>query len=564
MSKFWKNEIVLAIINFIGFGAVIAVIIFALKYSRQSATNIYVEDITDKWKNYYGKEIELQKICDKQKIKKDEKYYASYTLNRKVNRNYTLVFRASGCFVNVYVDGKLALTDDDDQNDIFGKSPGHRWHMVSIDSDKKECKISLEVKPAYRDGKGSIDNVYVGSPLGVVKQVLWDRMVGFIISVVLVLLGIMLCAIYGFVRNKQYKEDGIVVVSRVIPRIGCLTVLMGIYSSLETYFWQFCIGKSHFFQLLSYISVFLIAVIIGIIAKELIKDKREFLGNLIYWLGILLFFVATVLNFTGVLEYYYVMKIVYIYCALLSILIFIEGYNYIKSQDTISRLLMFGVCFFSVTFACDCIRFLSGVPDDICAYTRVGFLVFIVCIIIEVCEKAIKAMKQGALAEIYKKMADTDTLTALNNRNALLFDEGKYNELVRNSHKLAVVMFDVNDLKYVNDTFGHDKGDLLIKTAAKLINDSFGDIGKCYRTGGDEFISVLVCDNVEEQYELAMKNFLKSIKKYNKENKDNKYELEIAYGVSMSDEEDIGNMWHKADELMYKKKKEMKAVVKKA
>jgi diguanylate cyclase (GGDEF)-like protein len=219
---------------------------------------------------------------------------------------------------------------------------------------------------------------------------------------------------------------------------------------------------------------------------------------------------------------------------------------------------LFGVCFFSVTFACDCIRYLSDIPDDICAYTRVGFLVFIVCIVVEVCDRAVNVMRQGALAEIYKKMADTDTLTGLNNRNALVFDEYRYNEYTRNGRKMAVVMFDVNDLKYVNDTYGHDKGDSLITTAAQIIKDSFGELGRCHRTGGDEFIAVLDCEDVEESYDKALKTFLKNIRKYNKENKNNGFELEIAYGVHMSDEETVGAMRHKADELMYIKKKEMK------
>ena len=124
---------------------------------------------------------------------------------------------------------------------------------------------------------------------------------------------------------------------------------------------------------------------------------------------------------------------------------------------------------------------------------------------------------------------------------------------------MAVVMFDVNDLKYVNDTYGHDKGDALITTAAKIIKEAFGELGKCYRTGGDEFIAVLDCEEVEQLYEKALKAFLKNIRKYNKANKDNGFELEIAYGVHMSDEETVGAMRHKADELMYIKKKEMKS-----
>ena len=279
-----------------------------------------------------------------------------------------------------------------------------------------------------------------------------------------------------------------------------------------------------------------------------------------YWLGIILFLVATILNFSGLLEYYYIMKVVYLYCAILSILIFVEGYYYIRRQDAISKLLLFGVCFFSVTFTCDCIRFLSELPDDICAYTRVGFLVFIICILIEVCDKAIHTMRQGVLADFYKKMADTDTLTSLHNRNALLYDESKYNELIRSNKHVGIVMFDVNNLKYINDTFGHDKGDLLIKKTANIIEETFGHLGKCYRTGGDEFVTVFSCEYINNEYNKSLDTFLNKLKEVNKENEHKNNPLEIAYGVYISNDENIGTIWQKADELMYAKKKEMKAL----
>ena len=279
-----------------------------------------------------------------------------------------------------------------------------------------------------------------------------------------------------------------------------------------------------------------------------------------YWLGIILFLVATILNFSGLLEYYYIMKVVYLYCAILSILIFVEGYYYIRRQDAISKLLLFGVCFFSVTFTCDCIRFLSELPDDICAYTRVGFLVFIICILIEVCDKAIHTMRQGVLADFYKKMADTDTLTSLHNRNALLYDESKYNELIRSNKHVGIVMFDVNNLKYINDTFGHDKGDLLIKKTANIIEETFGHLGKCYRTGGDEFVTVFSCEDINNEYNKSLDTFLNKLKEVNKENEHKNNPLESAYGVYISNDENIGTIWQKADELMYAKKKEMKAL----
>lgn len=51
-----------------------------------------------------------------------------------------------------------------------------------------------------------------------------------------------------------------------------------------------------------------------------------------------------------------------------------------------------------------------------------------------------------------------------------------------------MIMFDVNGLKYINDTFGHPAGDELIKAAANVIMTAFGNHGDCFRIGGDEFV----------------------------------------------------------------------------
>lgn len=62
---------------------------------------------------------------------------------------------------------------------------------------------------------------------------------------------------------------------------------------------------------------------------------------------------------------------------------------------------------------------------------------------------------------------------------------------------IAVVAADVNDLKNVNDEYGHAAGDELIMAAAQLMQEVFGEYGKCFRTGGDEFTVLLSGDYPE-------------------------------------------------------------------
>ncbi|MCQ2464345.1 MAG: GGDEF domain-containing protein [Oscillospiraceae bacterium] len=62
----------------------------------------------------------------------------------------------------------------------------------------------------------------------------------------------------------------------------------------------------------------------------------------------------------------------------------------------------------------------------------------------------------------------------------------------RNCSSLLVIYFDVNNLKLINDTLGHERGDYVIKKAAEYINDISFEDSMCFRMGGDEFLLVTV------------------------------------------------------------------------
>lgn len=83
---------------------------------------------------------------------------------------------------------------------------------------------------------------------------------------------------------------------------------------------------------------------------------------------------------------------------------------------------------------------------------------------------------------------DTDTNTKVYNKN-------KYEEMISSYYpsvnRLAVIFFDLNNLKKVNDELGHAMGDYIIETLASAIRSQANDGRRAYRVGGDEFVMVL-------------------------------------------------------------------------
>lgn len=82
----------------------------------------------------------------------------------------------------------------------------------------------------------------------------------------------------------------------------------------------------------------------------------------------------------------------------------------------------------------------------------------------------------------------TDALTHLQSRFAYMKALRDYDDAMPLPSDLAAFSVDVNGLKATNDTLGHEAGDELICGAARCIEAVFGKYGRCYRTGGDEFI----------------------------------------------------------------------------
>ena len=127
-----------------------------------------------------------------------------------------------------------------------------------------------------------------------------------------------------------------------------------------------------------------------------------------------------------------------------------------------------------------------------------------------------------------ERVATTDGLTQIGNR--YLFDaavKAAAADAARANTKY-LLMFDLNELKFVNDTFGHLEGDQLIKTAANTISNAFSRNGQCFRIGGDEF-AVIADFKSEAALRKALSDFRDGVLQFNKTSH---YALSVAVGYA--------------------------------
>lgn len=117
----------------------------------------------------------------------------------------------------------------------------------------------------------------------------------------------------------------------------------------------------------------------------------------------------------------------------------------------------------------------------------------------------------------------------------------------------SLVMIDIDDFKYINDTYGHMHGDTVILDVATIVLDmSDNKCGYAGRFGGDEFILILPNCNEKEAYEAGLE-IMKKIKRLNKA-KDNYSPISLSIGVYENVSYSIDDCIKNVDNAMYKSK----------
>lgn len=158
------------------------------------------------------------------------------------------------------------------------------------------------------------------------------------------------------------------------------------------------------------------------------------------------------------------------------------------------------------------------------------------------------------------KLAFKDGLTGVNNLASYNEYEKNLNERIKNGNaKFEIVLFDVNGLKFVNDNYGHDRGNMLLIDACRCICKAFEKF-PVFRIGGDEFVAIVIDEDAHKMYK-HIDDFHREVDEVN-EIYPSSYRLSVAYGISVFDEDIhkiVEDVFIEADERMYKRKSEIKS-----
>ena len=481
-----------------------------------------------------------------------------------INIGDSISFISHHIYFTMSIDNEVIFTQLDDSeidNSFYTKSFGTQLISYPLLQSYAGKKLTINYNLVYDDISGGIYNVSIGSDKDSIISFIQSKLAVFQLSYTYVIIGSILLLLYLIV-DIRFKDTQ-------PPRLlylGLIAIIVGIYCMLESHLPTLFITNKRIMHLMTSFSIIALPLPFILFANSIYKFKHKYTLTIFSSINLLFFIINLILNICNISDYRenilfaHIMVAIAIISMFYSIIRYIAKYCITKYENVIYVIFMIiGLLTLTICGIIDIFRFYAGnESNDAIMTLRIGFLIFIICYSISSSGKIIDAIKSMAKIEVMTKLAYEDNLTGLRNRTA--YSE-KLNNYIDRNIDFGIIMLDVNNLKTVNDTHGHDDGDFMLQTSASMIQKVFCKPGMhCYRIGGDEFVVLVNTKQLSMDCLNCIENLEEEFKQFNLSS-NLPYSIIIASGFSIYDPketDDINQTLNEADEKMYARKKELK------
>lgn len=487
---------------------------------------------------------------------KDENgnYISTYTIRVPLihNSSETMMFYTTHTDVSVYVEKERIYTVSTNLSEnTFQAVRSNRWNQFSVEKAYEGKQLRVVLKTPYKSVAERVPLFLLGNELDIVIMELKAALLSIFLAFAVFACGIVMCIYYVFSGKSRLKNYCTIY-------LGIFSAFIGFWFLINIPIVQFLIGNYMMLEYISYLIFGMLPIPFILFEKQIVAQKFGWLLSLIAVYIMLVQTGRVVLQMTGYMDLKESQTIIHV-VILLSIAMFILlgiVNMYVNRESEKSLISRVNVIFLLVIAAGSGIDILTyyiypqGGKEFNCS--KFALLLYIVSLVYATMKETEELVQKAQDAE---RLAYTDELTGLNNRTA-------YNEavekidLTKGVH--TVFMCDLNNLKKCNDTMGHHWGDTYIKISAGIIQESFADIGRAYRIGGDEFCIISDVDD-PEQIQAAYDKLAYRVEEYNTGT--SVIEIGIAVGYARYDaniDKNLEDTRIRADQLMYLNKEMIK------
>ena len=468
-----------------------------------------------------------------------------------------LCFSTCNLYFKVYLDDKLIYDFKPALLPIYGDYYGEYIHVVKVPDFEGMHTLTIEYDSLLKGEWTAFRGMHSESGASFIMSMLNKNFWKFILSFSAFFLGVML-VVLGFFQSRRPTK----MVETVA--LGSMTVILALYTFSGTHIMFLVTNNPAIMRLIEHFCLSLLPAPAMIFFAAMTENLNSHLVKIILWLVSGNFILCVICLIFNITDFHNLLILSHAIIAIgigFMVFMFVREMKLHKELDHRYRYMMiaFGILF--LTGIIDLIRYyLPGIDDDAAAATRIGLTVFFIVLLVYETTSLIETNRRSLESDIQARLARVDGLTGLSNR--LAFNECE--EVLQNgdSGKCIIVQFDVNDLKKVNDQHGHLEGDRRILAAADAIKSTFGTFPGtwCFRTGGDEFMAIMTGQNIEAEYDEALKLFERYIEDYN-ETERPEIPLMIPCGMAVFDSsngDSLVSTERLADDRMYERKMELK------
>lgn len=476
-----------------------------------------------------------------------------------IEHDCELFFRVKNLNIAVYKDDILYK----DYGRVYSgmnagyKCPGTYFVMIPLyrEDSGKEIRIVIE-NPYQNDSSCNIKNMYLGQGDAIIRAKVFEMLPGFCTSILIILIGGILALLSVILRKYSRSNSSLL-------SLGLFAVIIGIWSATETKLLHLLLGYTAIIHLVTSLTLMLLAVPIFLFFRQRKEATDKVSAILVSVLTVIGFLISVIMHFAGIRDLHE--NITIAHTVIITGCLFTLYYAFQAFRKSHFKDFAFwGLLIIAVFSIVDIVLYYKQITADNSTFVRFGVLGYVTLLAAQLLESYVRTYSENVKADMLLQMAYSDVLTGFYNRNSFISDIKEIDRSLDGHKGRAVLVFDLNCLKYINDTMGHTMGDNALKEAAGYIKQCFGGIGKCYRIGGDEYTVVSDKAISEQELDSLYQGFREQVlSRNNTLHKDRPYPLYIAFGYDVIGEsaESAMDTFNSADARMYENKQKLKEIL---
>lgn len=479
--------------------------------------------------------------------------------NTKID-NPVVTFLVYHAVIDCYLDGNLIYSYG---HDLYNKNlpVGSDYYKIPIPEDFQNKELTIKLTVTEKNAFSSIHSVKLQSSENTYKGFINSKIFIILITVPMLLLGLSAFIISTSALVFKANKTKLIYIS-----LFAVSVSLWILSSNQLFGLIF--HNTSVISNIEYLSLYLAPVPLLLYFFKT-QQNEHYKKVFLLMAHLLMIFNALViiLNYFNIDHLCNFLTHFQIIAGLSAIFIVYSTFKGYRQKQQHEKILTNGILIMLAIFFTDLIRFnmekylqITNVQIQI-SLVPFGAFVLVIAFLYSYGIETLNMLYKNLERQTLINLAYVDVLTKIPNRAKC---EATINELEdKIDSEITIISLDLNNLKHVNDTYGHQYGDEMISKFSSILNEVFSNIGFIARMGGDEFIAILT-DVSNNKVEKALYDLSEELLSFNKTSKNN-YSLSVAYGYATRNKNDNVSLWHiyeLADKAMYQNKKIQKQMLK--